>query len=192
MFVLVYNIFRYKFSIITMAKIEIILGSDSDLVCFKSAIDLLDGFGVPHKIHIASAHRSPEKVRQILKEAESGDTKVLIAAAGMAAHLPGVVASQTLIPVIGVPIGKSFDGMDALLSIVQMPTGYPVATVAVDAAQNAILLALQIMANEDLMLHSKLVAYRQSLVDIVEKKDKELQLLGVKGYLAKYASPSKK
>ncbi len=175
-----------------MAKIEIILGSDSDLMCFKSAIELLDGFGVGYKIHIASAHRSPEKVKQILHNAEESGTQVIIAAAGMAAHLPGVVASQTLIPVIGVPIGKTFDGMDALFSIVQMPTGFPVATVAVDAAQNAALLAMQMMAATDADLRAKLVRYRHSLADTVEKKDKELQLLGVKGYLAKYSTGGKK
>ena len=153
----------------------ILLGSSSDLETAKACTEDLKQFGIKHKLVVASAHRTPELVEQNLKEAESKGTKAIIAMAGMAAHLPGVVASKTLIPVIGVPISsKNTGGLDALYSIVQMPSGYPVATVAIDGAKNAGLLALQIMAVNDKELSKALASYRQKMKQDIIKSNEGL------------------
>ncbi len=169
----------------TKPRILILMGSDSDLAIMAPATEVLEKMSVPYRLHIASAHRTPDYVDQIIAEAEKEEMSVIIAAAGMAAHLAGVVAAKTLIPVIGVPLGegKHFDGMDALLAMVQMPAGFPVATVAMDGAQNGALLALQMMAISDRPLKEKLKAYRAELSQTVRNRDKKLQELGVKGYL---------
>jgi phosphoribosylaminoimidazole carboxylase PurE protein len=141
----------------------IILGSKSDEEYLPNATQILDNFGISYETHVCSAHRQPQKLDEIIRNAEKANVKVIIAGAGLAAHLPGVIASQTLIPVIGVPIpAGTLGGMDALLSIVQMPKGIPVATVGVGRMDNAAILAAQIMAsggNEN--VKSKLVEYRK-------------------------------
>jgi 5-(carboxyamino)imidazole ribonucleotide mutase len=153
----------------------ILLGSSSDLEVAKASTDILKQFGIKHKLVVASAHRTPELVEKNIKEAEEAGTKVIIAMAGMAAHLPGVVASKTLIPVIGVPISsKNTGGLDALYSIVQMPSGYPVATVAIDGARNAGLLALQILATNNKELSKALVSYREKMKSDVIKSNEAL------------------
>lgn len=144
----------------------IILGSKSDVEKVSGCGDTLKKFGVPFKQEISSAHRQPEKTLRLVKEAEESGVKVIIAAAGMAAHLPGVIASHTTLPVIGIPIsGSALSGADALYSIVQMPTGIPVACVAIGShgAKNAALLAVEILALSDDELKGKLKAYRQEL-----------------------------
>ena len=152
-----------------MKKVGIIMGSDSDLPIVQKAVDTLKSFGVPYEVHIFSAHRTPDAAAEFSKNAQINGFGVLIAAAGMAAALPGVVASQTVLPVIGVPIsGSTLDGMDALLSIVQMPPGIPVATVAINGGKNAAHLALQIMAVKHDELKTKLLDFR---------KDMEIQAL---------------
>lgn len=153
----------------------ILLGSSSDLETSKGCTDVLKEFGINFKLTVASAHRTPELVEQSIKEAEANGTKIIIAMAGMAAHLPGVIASKTLIPVIGVPISsKNTGGLDALYSIVQMPSGYPVATVAIDGSKNAGLLAVQILAAGDSKLKKSLSEYRNKMKDAVIKANKEL------------------
>ena len=133
-----------------MKKVAIIMGSDSDLKVVEKAGKTLESFGVEYEMYIYSAHRTPEMVREFVSCARENGYGVIIAAAGMAAHLAGAVAANTTIPVIGLPISsQNFDGLDALLSTVQMPSGVPVATVAIDGAQNSALLALQILAIED-------------------------------------------
>src|SRR5512136_2945587 len=135
------------------AIVSIIMGSTSDLPVMEKAAEILNNFRIPFEMNALSAHRSPEEVEKFAKAAETRGIKVIIAAAGMAAHLPGVIAAMTPLPVIGVPIKASVEGMDALLSIVQMPPGIPVATVAINGALNAALLAVQILAcgDEELM-----------------------------------------
>jgi 5-(carboxyamino)imidazole ribonucleotide mutase len=153
----------------------ILLGSSSDLEVAKGCIEVLKDFGVNFKLEIASAHRTPELVDANIKEAEKFGVKAIIAMAGMAAHLPGVVASKTLIPVIGVPISsKHLGGLDALYSIVQMPTGYPVATVAIDGAKNAALLALQIIAGSNEKIKKALHDYRLKMKEAIMKANSEL------------------
>jgi len=153
----------------------VILGSSSDLEVAKPCLDILKQFGIENKLVVASAHRTPELVEKNIKDAESSGTKVIIAMAGMAAHLPGVVASKTLIPVIGVPISsKNTGGLDALYSIVQMPSGYPVATVAIDGARNAGLLALQIIATTDKELSKALSLYREKMKSDITKANEAL------------------
>ncbi|MEI6092322.1 MAG: 5-(carboxyamino)imidazole ribonucleotide mutase [bacterium] len=155
--------------------ILVLLGSSSDLETSKGCTDILSEFGVKFKTVVASAHRTPELVEENIKLAENSGTKVIIAMAGMAAHLPGVVASKTLIPVIGVPLSsKNTGGLDALYSVVQMPAGYPVATVAIDGSKNAALLALQILAIENKEMKKLLGAYRSKMKDAVIKANKEL------------------
>ena len=144
-----------------MKKVGIVMGSDSDLPVVCKAAETLASFGVPHEVHVYSAHRTPAQAAQFAKEAREKGFGVLIAAAGMAAHLAGALAAQTTLPVIGIPLKSSvMDGVDALLSTVQMPSGIPVATVAVDGAVNAALLAVQILAVEDPALAEKLEAHR--------------------------------
>ena len=146
-----------------MKKVGIVMGSDSDLPVVQKAIDMLKQFDVPFEVHVYSAHRTPVEARDFTVRARENGFGVLIAAAGMAAHLAGAVAANTTLPVIGIPVkGGVLDGMDALLSTVQMPTGIPVATVAVNGAGNAALLAIQMLAIEDAELAVKLQARRDA------------------------------
>ncbi|MBQ6884718.1 MAG: 5-(carboxyamino)imidazole ribonucleotide mutase [Clostridia bacterium] len=155
-----------------MKKIGIIMGSDSDLPIIKKATDMLKSLEIPFEVHIYSAHRTPVEARDFAASARKNGFGVLIAAAGMAAHLAGAIAANTTLPVIGIPCKSSvLDGMDALLSTVQMPTGIPVATVAINGGANAALLAAQIIAVEDKELAAKLDAKRASDAAAVLKKD---------------------
>lgn len=157
--------------------VGIIMGSDSDLPVMQKAADVCKEFGIGFEIKILSAHRTPEQHAEYSRTASERGLKVIIAAAGMAAHLPGVTAAQTILPVIGVPMkGKSFEGMDALLSIVQMPPGIPVATVAVDGAKNAGILAMQIIAVGDKDLQKKLIEYKKQMAEESINKNKNLGL----------------
>ena len=158
-----------------MKKVGIIMGSDSDLPIIKKATDMLKTLEIPYEVHIYSAHRTPVEARDFALNARQNGFGVLIAAAGMAAHLAGAVAANTTLPVIGIPCKSSvFDGMDALLSTVQMPTGIPVATVAVNGGANAALLAAQILAVEDKSLAEKLDLKRKKDADIVLEKDSKV------------------
>lgn len=164
--------------------IGIIMGSDSDLPVMSKAAEVLDKFGVEYEITIVSAHRTPDRMYKYAKEAEDRGIKVIIAGAGGAAHLPGMVASLTHLPVIGVPIKtSSLNGLDSLLSIVQMPAGIPVATVAINNAENAALLALSIIGTHNPDVSQKLKEYRKSLKEMVEKKAEKLESVGYKEYL---------
>lgn len=154
--------------------ISIIMGSTSDLPVMEKAAKFFDEMEVPFEINALSAHRTPERVEVFAKNVKERGIKVIIAAAGMAAHLPGVIASMTPLPVIGVPISASLDGMDALLAIVQMPPGIPVATVGIDASLNAAILALQMIATGDTELQNKLVAYKETLKGKIVKANEEL------------------
>lgn len=157
-------------------KVGIIMGSDSDFPVMKKAVDVLKEFGVEFEVLLASAHRTPAAVKEFAEGAEQRGISVIIAGAGMAAHLPGVVASFTTLPVIGVPLESgSLKGMDALLAIVQMPSGMPVATMAVNGAKNAALLALQIGAVSDPDLAAKYKAYREDMANQVMEKNKKIQ-----------------
>jgi 5-(carboxyamino)imidazole ribonucleotide mutase len=152
------------------------MGSDSDAEAMKHACAALDEAGVPYEMKVASAHRSPERTKQVITEAESDGATVFVAGAGMAAHLPGVVASFTTKPVIGVPLaGSALQGLDALLAIVQMPPGIPVATVAIGGARNAGVLAAQIIALGDAELAEKLRAQRVSMAAGVAEKSKKVE-----------------
>ena len=154
-------------------QVAIIMGSDSDWGVMKSAVDTLKNFGVEVELTVASAHRTPAKVHDFVKNSSA---QIFIAAAGMAAHLAGVVASLTTRPVIGVPINSEpFKGLDSLLSTVQMPGGVPVATMAVNGAKNAALFAVEIIALQDDSLAEKLSAYRKQMAAEVEAKDKKLK-----------------
>jgi 5-(carboxyamino)imidazole ribonucleotide mutase len=155
-------------------KVSIIMGSTSDLSVMEAAAKILDEFEIPFEINALSAHRTPDAVEKFAKEAKSRGIQVIIAAAGMAAHLPGVIAAMTTLPVIGVPINASLNGLDSLLAIVQMPPGIPVATVAVNGAQNAGILAVQMMALGDKEIGSKLDAFKNSLKSKIEKANKDL------------------
>lgn len=155
-----------------MKKVGIIMGSDSDLPIIQKAVDTLRTLGIPFEVHIYSAHRTPVEARDFALNARENGFGVLIAAAGMAAHLAGAIAANTTLPVIGIPCKSSvLDGMDALLSTVQMPTGIPVATVAINGGANAALLAAQILAVTDAELASKLDAKRVSDAQAVLQKD---------------------
>lgn len=156
--------------------VGIVMGSDSDLPVMKKACEILDGFGVSYDVTIASAHRTPKKLAEFVAAEEAKGASVFIAGAGMAAALPGVVASMTLRPVIGVPLsGAKLDGMDALLSIVQMPSGIPVATVAIDGTKNAAYLAVEIGALSEPALYEKYKKYREDAAAEIYKKDEKLQ-----------------
>ena len=158
-----------------MKKIGIVMGSASDLPVVKKAIDTLKAFGVPSETHIFSAHRTPVEARDFAVSARENGYGAIIAAAGMAAHLAGAIAANTTLPVIGIPCKSvNFDGLDALLATVQMPSGIPVATVAVDGATNAALLAIQILAVTDTELAEKLDAKRANDKEAVLKKDAEV------------------
>ena len=155
-----------------MKKVGIIMGSDSDLPIIQKAVDTLKGFSVPYEVHIYSAHRTPVEARDFALSARDNGFGVLIAAAGMAAHLAGAIAANTTLPVIGIPCkGPVLDGMDALLATVQMPTGIPVATVAINGGANAALLALQILAVSDPELAAKLDEKRANDAKVVLEKD---------------------
>nr|MBQ6241691.1 5-(carboxyamino)imidazole ribonucleotide mutase [Lachnospiraceae bacterium] len=160
-----------------MKKIGIIMGSDSDLSVVRKAVDTLIALEIPYEVHIYSAHRTPAEARDFAVNARADGFGAIIAAAGMAAHLAGALAANTTLPVIGIPLKSSvLDGMDALLSTVQMPRGIPVATVAIDGAVNAALLAAQILAVSDEALAAKLDARRAAEAEAVREKDRQLSL----------------
>jgi 5-(carboxyamino)imidazole ribonucleotide mutase len=164
--------------------VGIIMGSDSDLPTMQAAIEICDRFAILNEVAIVSAHRTPDRLVEYAKTAAERGIRVIIAGAGGAAHLPGMVASMTVLPVIGVPIQtKTLQGIDSLYSIVQMPAGIPVATVAIGNATNAGLLAAQILATHDRQLFDRLTAYRNSLNDLVMEKQTKLDRLGYQEYL---------
>ena len=155
--------------------VSIIMGSTSDLPVMEKAAKLLDEMQVPFEMNALSAHRTPEAVEQFAKGAKERGIQVIIAAAGMAAHLPGVIAASTTVPVIGVPIKSTLEGMDALLAIVQMPPGIPVATVGINAAMNAAILAVQMLSLADAELATRLATYKENLKKKIEKANEELK-----------------
>ena len=158
-----------------MKKVGIVMGSDSDLPIIQKAADTLSALGIPFEVHVYSAHRTPEQAKDFAANARENGFGVLIAAAGMAAHLAGAVAANTTLPVIGIPCQSAcLEGMDALLSTVQMPSGIPVATVAINGGANAALLAAQILAVEDAVLAQKLDAKRAADAATVLEKDKKI------------------
>lgn len=164
--------------------VGIIMGSDSDLPTMQAAIAICEDFGVPHEVAIVSAHRTPERMVDYAQTAHTRGLKVIIAGAGGAAHLPGMVAALTPLPVIGVPVlTRTLNGVDSLYSIVQMPRGIPVATVAIGNAQNAGLLAVQMLASHDAALLEKVQQYRQALQTSVMEKQAQLDELGYQAYL---------
>jgi len=166
------------------ALIGIIMGSDSDLPVMSAAAQMCEEFGIDFELDIVSAHRTPAKLVEYASTAEARGLKVIIAGAGGAAHLPGMVASETALPVIGVPVrSSSLDGLDSLLSIVQMPGGVPVATVAINGAKNAGILAAQIIGASDAALREKISTYKNDLKNQVEKKSEKLQKVAYKQYL---------
>jgi 5-(carboxyamino)imidazole ribonucleotide mutase len=159
-----------------MPDVGVIMGSDSDWPVMKAAAEALAEFGVAFEAHVVSAHRTPEKMLEYAHTAADRGLRVIIAGAGGAAHLPGMVAAATPLPVVGVPVPlKYLDGMDSLLSIVQMPAGVPVATVSIGGARNAGLLAVRILAASDEALRSKMAAYQEDLKRLVAEKDAALQ-----------------
>ncbi|MGA4688448.1 MULTISPECIES: 5-(carboxyamino)imidazole ribonucleotide mutase [Micromonospora] len=159
-----------------MSTVGLIMGSDSDWPVMKAAAEALDEFGVPYEVGVVSAHRTPVKMIEYGRAAADRGIQVIIAGAGGAAHLPGMVASVTPLPVIGVPVPlKYLDGMDSLLSIVQMPAGVPVATVSIGNARNAGLLAVRILGASDPVLRDRMAAYQSSLEDLVAEKDAALR-----------------
>lgn len=158
-------------------KVAVIMGSDSDLPVVKNAINALKHYEIPVEVHVMSAHRTPDAASEFAKNARANGFGVIIAAAGMAAHLAGVLAAGTTLPVIGIPCqSKSFSGMDALLSTVQMPKGIPVATVAVDGAENAGILAAQILGLADEAIAAKLQESKERMAKEVKEKDEKLQV----------------
>jgi 5-(carboxyamino)imidazole ribonucleotide mutase len=168
----------------TATLIGIIMGSDSDLPTMKAAIEICEQFEIAHEVAIVSAHRTPERMVEYAQTAHQRGLKVIIAGAGGAAHLPGMVAALTPLPVIGVPIQtKTLNGLDSLYSIVQMPAGIPVATVAIGNATNAGLLAIQILATQDPALLTQVQYYRQSLKESVIEKQVKLEKIGYGKYL---------
>ncbi|MBO7309946.1 MAG: 5-(carboxyamino)imidazole ribonucleotide mutase [Clostridia bacterium] len=161
-----------------MKKVAIIMGSDSDLPVVQKGVEKLKEYGVPFEVHVFSAHRTPVEAKEFSSNARANGFGAIIAAAGMAAHLAGAIAANTTLPVIGIPVkSKNFDGMDALLSTVQMPTGIPVATVAVDGAANAALLAIEILAVTDTSLAEKLDSARADGAKKVLAKDAEISAM---------------
>jgi 5-(carboxyamino)imidazole ribonucleotide mutase len=173
--------------VLTMTKplVGIVMGSDSDLPVMKSAAEILKQFGIEHEVVISSAHRVPDKTAQYAKTAGERGLEVIIAAAGMAAHLPGVIAAFTPLPVIGVPVQSgALAGTDALYAIVQMPPGIPVATMAINGAKNAGIYAAQILSVKYPEIREKLKAYKQQLADEVTAKADKLNRLGIEGYLS--------
>ena len=159
-----------------MKKAAVLMGSDSDLPVVSEAIKQLKVFGIPFEAHVMSAHRTPHDAEQFAKNAAGNGFGVIIAAAGKAAHLAGVIAAYTALPVIGIPLkSTTMDGLDSLLSVVQMPSGVPVACVAIDGAQNAAILAAQILAASDEALYKKLLDFKAELAEKVKAKDLTLQ-----------------
>ena len=154
-------------------KVAIFFGSKSDIDKMKGAGESLNEFGIEYKAHILSAHRVPEKLEEVLAELEGQGLQVIIAGAGLAAHLPGVIASKTILPVIGVPLDAKLGGLDALYSIVQMPKSIPVATVGIDNSYNAAMLAVQILALNDESINSKLISFRKNMKEqfIIENSE---------------------
>ena len=158
-----------------MKKVAIIMGSDSDLPVVEKAFSVFEEYGVPYEVHVYSAHRTPAEAKAFAEGAAEHGFGAIVAAAGKAAHLAGALAANTVLPVIGIPVKSStLDGLDALLSTVQMPSGIPVATVAIDGAQNAALLAVQILAVSDGALQKKLLSSRKAAAEKVLKKDAEI------------------
>ena len=156
--------------------VGVIMGSDSDLRVMQDAVDVLTEFGVPHEVRVVSAHRTPDVMVEYARTAVTRGLRVIVAGAGGAAHLPGMTASMTPLPVIGVPIALSkLDGLDSLLSIVQMPAGVPVATVAVDNARNAALLAVRILATADPELRDRMERFQENLTEVVKEKDEQVR-----------------
>ena len=160
--------------------VSIIMGSTSDLKVMEKAAEFLDSVSIPFEMNALSAHRTPDEVEKFAHGAAGRGIKVIIAGAGMAAHLPGVIAAMTPVPVIGVPVKASLDGMDSLLAIVQMPPGIPVATVAIDGALNAGILAAQIIATGDKAVMEKLIAYKESLKEKIIRANEELRAVQYK------------
>ncbi len=157
-------------------KVAIFMGSDSDLPVIEGCLKILKEFNVETMVTVCSAHRTPDRAAELARNAEKNGFDVIIAAAGKAAHLPGVLAAFTVLPVIGLPIlSSTLDGLDSLLSIVQMPAGVPVATVAINGSENAALLAVQIMGGIYPELRSKMHEYKKKMAEAVDKKDKQLQ-----------------
>ena len=166
-----------------MATVSIVMGSDSDMPVMAKAADVLEEFGISYEMRIISAHREPDTFFEYAKTAEDRGVKVIIAGAGMAAHLPGMCAAIFPMPVIGIPMHTpSLGGKDSLYSIVQMPSGIPVATVAINGGQNAGLLAVKMLAVSDASLLAKLKEYTKTMKEAVEKKDENLQKVGYKNY----------
>lgn len=163
--------------------VGIVMGSDSDLSIMQEAAKLLEEFDVKYEITVLSAHRTPDRAQNYAKTAKDRGLKVIIAGAGGAAHLAGVMAASTTLPVIGVPIHSKLDGVDSFVSTLQMPPGIPVATVAIDGAKNAGLLAMEMLALADESLATKLVDYKKKMADQVNEKAKKLEEIGYKDYL---------
>lgn len=165
-------------------QVAIIMGSDSDLPVMSEAAKILDDFGIAYELTVVSAHRTPERMVDYARTAKEKGLKVIIAGAGGAAHLPGMVAALTTVPVIGVPVKtKALKGLDSLYSIVQMPPGIPVATVAINGAKNAGILAAQIIGSFDETIGQACIAYKASLKEMVEEKAESLEALGYQAYL---------
>lgn len=160
--------------------VSIIMGSTSDMPVLEKAAKLLDGFEIPFEINALSAHRTPQEVTDFANNASKRGLKVIIAAAGMAAHLPGVIAAQTTVPVIGVPIKSTLEGMDALLAIVQMPPGIPVATVGINAGLNAAILAVQMLSLTDERIAARFAEYKQGLAKKIVKANEDLARISYK------------
>ena len=157
-------------------KVLVVMGSDSDFPVMETCFKTLGEFGVPYEAMVCSAHRTPDRAAELAKSAASQGFGVIIAAAGLAAHLPGVLAAMTTLPVIGVPIhGGALNGLDALYAIVQMPSGIPVATVAIDGAANAAILAVQMLSIGDASLADKLIQHKARLAEAVDKRNQRLQ-----------------
>jgi 5-(carboxyamino)imidazole ribonucleotide mutase len=156
-------------------KVSIIMGSTSDLPVMEKAAKILNDFRIPFEMNALSAHRTPETVEAFAKGAADRGIKVIIAGAGMAAHLPGVIASMTALPVIGVPINATLDGLDAIFSILQMPPGIPVATVGINAAQNAGILAVQILATDNPAIFEQIIHYKESLKQKIIEANQQLK-----------------
>lgn len=166
------------------AKVAILVGSDSDLSVVSAAAQILSDFGVSFTITVSSAHRSPKRTLSLTESYHKNGVKIIIAAAGLAAHLGGVVAANFPLPVIGIPLrGGTLNGVDSLYSTVQMPPGIPVATVGIDSAQNAGLLAVQILAVSDKKLEKKFISYKEGLSKMVDVKAKKLEKIGLSNYI---------
>tara|TARA_Y100001968_G_scaffold4285_1_gene3802 strand:+ start:278 stop:814 length:537 start_codon:yes stop_codon:yes gene_type:complete len=167
----------------TFKEVAVVMGSDSDLKTLQPAVSILDKFGIPNEVRILSAHRTPREMMDFAQMAESNGFKVIIAGAGGAAHLPGMIASLTHLPIIGVPVkSKALSGIDSMYSILQMPSGIPVATVAIEGGLNAGLLAIQILAINNNGLKNKLKNYRSELHNLVMQKDQRLKETGARNY----------